>query len=1003
MKKSLLYAVLAIAGCWMGTTEAQALDEVDGVYQIKNAQDLEDFSNLVASGTNTANAVLTNDIDMLNVTHTPIGTTGSLYRGTFDGQEHYIRNLNIVMPAKLPDGTLEDGKTEADHNYTGLFGVIGDGAYIKNLIIDASCSINGSAWVGAFAGGTNGSGTVTFENCGNQGMVSAVYENAAGICGVSMGGQCAIKIYRCFNTGGIVGGRESAAFCGWCGNGSEVMDCYNLGYVVGMDGQNSLYRNGATNAQRNYDSYGYQGTQISDDEYDLTSGLVCYMLNGSQSSNVKWYQTLGTDTYPLPFASHGVVYAVGELYCDGSPKGGDPIFSNTDESKRDDHDLVDGICKVCGTADKDYLPLTADGYYELSNALQLNWFATLVNQGNKELKARLTADIDFTAYTKKDVVIGGNAYSDSSVAYDKAFENSEFDGQGHQITVAYQTSYKGTALFKIVRNSVIRNLRIAGTVQGDEQFVGGLAYVSRGNSTYENIIVSADLKSAYQGDGTHGGLIAICHENATIRNCGFVGTIDAPKSEGSAAFVGYAHSNTGTSLTNCYVATETINLTGNSVLLARNVLNRLNCYYTNNIVTVSDDTAEPVDPSLVASGELCYLINKTGANGAWRQEIGVDQYPVPFESSPVVYANGNLRCDGKLTDKVTYSNTESEAVRDDHKYQNDICDVCGARIIRNGQQLKALADAINNAEMDGDVIVDLAANIDLSGINFQGIGTRVNNELRPFKGTFDGHGYRIDNMLIEAEEGNKGLFGVASGATIKNVVVSGEIYTIGWSGGIVGTACGRRVLTIENCGNEAMVNVGQNGPNAAGILGVNDGSEAIVNIINCYNVGDIIGARECGAISGWMGDNGTVQNCYNAGSIAPESIDGSRTFFRSNGNGVVATNCFEVTDAQILNYQVATVDPADVANGRLCYLLNEGAGETIYYQTLGEDLHPVLDATHKKVVKEGDHYVNEGSTGIYNAQFVRSSQSVVYDLQGRRVAQPAKGLYIVNGKKVLVP
>lgn len=25
----------------------------------------------------------------------------------------------------------------------------------------------------------------------------------------------------------------------------------------------------------------------------------------------------------------------------------------------------------------------------------------------------------------------------------------------------------------------------------------------------------------------------------------------------------------------------------------------------------------------------------------------------------------------------------------------------------------------------------------------------------------------------------------------------------------------------------------------------------------------------------------------------------------------------------------------------------------------------------------------------------------VYDLQGRRVAQPAKGLYIVNGKKVI--
>ena len=30
------------------------------------------------------------------------------------------------------------------------------------------------------------------------------------------------------------------------------------------------------------------------------------------------------------------------------------------------------------------------------------------------------------------------------------------------------------------------------------------------------------------------------------------------------------------------------------------------------------------------------------------------------------------------------------------------------------------------------------------------------------------------------------------------------------------------------------------------------------------------------------------------------------------------------------------------------------------------------------------------------------ADAVVYDLQGRRVAQPTKGLYIVNGKKVII-
>jgi hypothetical protein len=34
--------------------------------------------------------------------------------------------------------------------------------------------------------------------------------------------------------------------------------------------------------------------------------------------------------------------------------------------------------------------------------------------------------------------------------------------------------------------------------------------------------------------------------------------------------------------------------------------------------------------------------------------------------------------------------------------------------------------------------------------------------------------------------------------------------------------------------------------------------------------------------------------------------------------------------------------------------------------------------------------------------FHRSIQNVVYDLQGRRVVQPTKGVYVIGGKKVVV-
>ena len=41
-----------------------------------------------------------------------------------------------------------------------------------------------------------------------------------------------------------------------------------------------------------------------------------------------------------------------------------------------------------------------------------------------------------------------------------------------------------------------------------------------------------------------------------------------------------------------------------------------------------------------------------------------------------------------------------------------------------------------------------------------------------------------------------------------------------------------------------------------------------------------------------------------------------------------------------------------------------------------------------------------GISSIQNSQFTMPNE--VYDLQGRRVAQPTKGLYIMNGKKMLV-
>ncbi len=87
--------------------------------------------------------VLLDDIDMTGVTTwTPIGdatftlasnaltiSTGRPFTGFFDGQDHTISNFKMVCDNATPNRAW------------GLFGALGSGAVVENLVFDASCSL----------------------------------------------------------------------------------------------------------------------------------------------------------------------------------------------------------------------------------------------------------------------------------------------------------------------------------------------------------------------------------------------------------------------------------------------------------------------------------------------------------------------------------------------------------------------------------------------------------------------------------------------------------------------------------------------------------------------------------------------------------------------------------------------------------------------------------------------------------------------------------------------
>ena len=117
---------------------------------IATAEDLAAFAAAVNAGESIVNwmnadgkVVLLNDIDMSSVTSwTPIGASaftwasnaltcdsGKMFTGYFDGQGHAIKNFKMVCDNATTGGAW------------GLFGGLGAGAVVENLVIDETCSL----------------------------------------------------------------------------------------------------------------------------------------------------------------------------------------------------------------------------------------------------------------------------------------------------------------------------------------------------------------------------------------------------------------------------------------------------------------------------------------------------------------------------------------------------------------------------------------------------------------------------------------------------------------------------------------------------------------------------------------------------------------------------------------------------------------------------------------------------------------------------------------------
>ena len=319
---------------------------------------------------------------------------------------------------------------------------------------------------------------------------------------------------------------------------------------------------------------------------------------------------------------------------------------------------------------------------------------------------------------------------------------------------------------------------------------------------------------------------------------------------------------------------------------------------------------------------------------------------------------GNVlaRAPGITILRVTAPNGVSAACLLQVRTVSNLADEAGTPYfeIYTPQDLVLFAECVNTRQGYSDLDARLCADLDLSEVCGQTLGafTPIGSSDRPYTGSFNGNGFTIHNLYVDASK-NSGLFGVIgenasiSDLTLENAAVRGESYV----GGIVGYNDGGRVYACA-------VNGAITGTYfVGGVCGYNNGG--VVNA--CAVTGSVSGANVVGGVVGYNGNasaSGQLLNSFCCANVNADDIPVGGLCAYNEGvvSGCYYDNTLESTsamdpvgDGKTLASAEARKSTEDFASGQVAYLLNQSLGKTVFYQTLGTDSAPVLQTSHATV------------------------------------------------------
>lgn len=260
--------------------------------------------------------------------------------------------------------------------------------------------------------------------------------------------------------------------------------------------------------------------------------------------------------------------------------------------------------------------------------------------------------------------------------------------------------------------------------------------------------------------------------------------------------------------------------------------------------------------------------------------------------------------------------------------------------INSANDLRLLAYNVANEEVDGYagcyfiLTRDISLSDTASWLPIGYFAETGDAEPMPFKGNFDGQGYRIYNLKIsDTTQDYAGLFGSLHGATIKNLTVDGQVNASSKAAILAGEI---NDSVIQNCNSQGQVR-------GVGAIGGIAGEAYDSVILECTNTAGVLGGTDAGAeeeafAGGICGSAHTsfISDCTS------DTTDSYSALYSEGYVGGIAGNIYETevynsyvegkvgsTSADYIGGLIGRMQSGQVKNGRFAGTIGASTSSTL--------------------------------------------------------------------------